>query len=42
MHVEASEACQGNYNKGKDTSKDLSVFIAGATVVVQLEGRGSV
>ena len=34
MHYEALEACQRKYVKGKDTQKDPSVFIAGATVAV--------
>ena len=32
MHYEAH---LGKYNKRKDTQKDLSVFIVGATVAVQ-------
>ena len=35
MHYEALEAWQRKYDKGKDTQKDPSVSIAGATVAVQ-------
>ena len=35
MHYEALEAHQRKYNKDKDTQKDPSVLIGGATLAVQ-------
>ena len=34
MHDESLDVHQTKYDKGKDTQKDPSVFIAGATVAV--------
>ena len=35
VHYEALESCQRKYDKGKDTQKHPSVFIAGSTVAGQ-------
>ena len=43
MNYEALKAYQRKCDKGKDTQKDLSVFIAEAAVAIQQEdGRGAV
>ena len=40
LHHEALKDCQRKNYKGKDTQKDLRIFIKGATVAVQQEDRG--